>query len=328
MKYKLNKYFLGILAISLLLSGCNKNEDQLATIISNKQNILTFMNSDEFYSTVNKVNKMNFEERNAWEKTKGFNSFGTICDEKMQKVNPEQFKSIEELKTFVASNSEYIQLYTNPNGDIYYVTQDFKNPERYMMNNDKMYIIGTTVFKQFNDVIVTTDIANEEALRLAKNINSLSSNPIFKVRNSMSKIPIQKAKDAYEHYFDRYNDNGIYRLHVYFDTFNYTELTEEGWPKYRMTYFKIMNFVKGFLGIWYGKTLTTTFYYKIESYDDWSGLWQTNGSGTSGTNQPVMTYYDRFVNIKAISDGGPYIYTWDVSVSNTMGCKLGNLDFY
>ena len=131
----------------------------------------------------------------------------------------------------------------------------------------------------------------------------------------------------YEHYFDRYKDVGNYRLHVYFDTFNYFELLDGG-AKYRMTYFKIMNFQKGFLGIWYGKVLTTSFSYLIESYDDWSNLWQTNGNGTSGTNQPVDTYYHRFENIKAIDDQVPYIYSYDVTVSNTMGCRLVNSDFW
>lgn len=89
-----------------------------------------------------------------------------------------------------------------------------------------------------------------------------------------------------------------------------------------------MNFKKGFLGIWYGLKISTSFSYYIESYDDWSGLYQHNYPGTTGTNQPVDTYYDRFPNIKALNDGGPYISDYQVTVTNTAGCRITNQNFW
>lgn len=64
MKIKLTKYILSILAITFVITSCSKTSDELATVTSNKQDILTFKTVDEFNTTVQKVNSMKADERN------------------------------------------------------------------------------------------------------------------------------------------------------------------------------------------------------------------------------------------------------------------------
>ncbi|GAB1414966.1 hypothetical protein MASR2M117_03720 [Paludibacter sp.] len=51
---------------------------------------------EEFNNTLLKVNSMTKSERLEWEKQQGFKSFGTICNEFYETIDPASFKSNEE----------------------------------------------------------------------------------------------------------------------------------------------------------------------------------------------------------------------------------------
>jgi len=187
MKIKLTKYALAVLAITFTfaLTSCSKNEDALATVQNSKQDILTFKTVDEFNETVQKVNSMKPEERIAWENSKGFKSFGTICDEFYKTIEPQNFKTIEDVNTFVASNSDKIQIYENKAGDKYCEVQEFDNSARYLMNEDRMFIVGDSVIKEFSEGRVSTNVANIDVLRKVKSFSDLkvkSTSVIFKAQ--------------------------------------------------------------------------------------------------------------------------------------------------
>jgi hypothetical protein len=176
MKVRLIKYILGISAITFVMTGCSKNEDELASVVSNKQDILTFKTAEEFNTTIQKVNSMKLDERVAWEKSQGFKSFGTICDEFYKTIEPQNFKNIQEINDFIAKNNDKVQIYSNEAGDKYCEVQEFDNSARYLMNKDRMYIIGSKAIKKFNECSVSTDIVNIEALKKAKNYSDFKSN--------------------------------------------------------------------------------------------------------------------------------------------------------
>ena len=102
MKIKLIKALIAILSVSFALTSCSKTSDELASVASTKQDILTFKTTEEFNATVQKVNSMKADERVAWEKSQGFKSFGTICDEFYATIEPQNFKTIEQVNDFVA----------------------------------------------------------------------------------------------------------------------------------------------------------------------------------------------------------------------------------
>ena len=65
-----------------------------------------------------------------------------MCEELYFRINPEEFKSVEQVKDFLASNSEYLQLIEDEDGELTLETLLFKNPNRYFINKDKMFQIN------------------------------------------------------------------------------------------------------------------------------------------------------------------------------------------
>ena len=53
---------------------------------------------------------MNLEELNAYEDSKGYKSFGRKSEQLYAGTDFEKFKSIDEIKAFVESNSEYLKI--------------------------------------------------------------------------------------------------------------------------------------------------------------------------------------------------------------------------
>jgi hypothetical protein len=175
MKNKLTKYVLGILAITFVMTSCSKNEDALATVASTKQDILTFKTVEEFNTTVQKVNTMKPEERIAWEESNGFKSFGTICDEVYKRIDPTKFKSLQEVKDTVNALSDYLEMNQNADGQYYVDLKECSNNARYLLNKDKMYIIGNIAYKSLGEELISDNICNIEKLK-SRNSSNLTDN--------------------------------------------------------------------------------------------------------------------------------------------------------
>ena len=88
MKYKLKKYVLGLLAITLIITSCDKNEEQIASLNTQKNELgykvkngyLAFDNKESFIKTVEFVSKMNDKQRRNWEASIGFESQQSIIN--------------------------------------------------------------------------------------------------------------------------------------------------------------------------------------------------------------------------------------------------------
>ena len=72
MKIKSTKALVAILSITFALTSCSKTSDELASVASTKQDILTFKTVEEFNTSVQMVNSMKPEERIAWKNQKVF----------------------------------------------------------------------------------------------------------------------------------------------------------------------------------------------------------------------------------------------------------------
>jgi len=305
--------------MGMMFTACEK-EDVLNSDTKTKKDILTFKSIEEFNNTLAKVNAMPELERLEWERQQGFKSFGTICDEFYETIEPKKFKSIEEIKSFVSANNDKIQFYENPNGDTYCVTNEFKNLERYILNKDRMYIIGTEAFKKYNEGLVVSDISNIDKLKSAKNYDELDAS--IGIKSIQKSSPIQKASNANVTNADAYNDKVIkgpgwgdddtYRLHVWIST----ELGGSGTKHFSMLCIK--NFYRA-LGIWFFKpdvfvsyNLSSTI---RDSYGNSHPFSYANPSLriTSSNNWP--TFYQDFP-CNPISS--PYFSTYNVTATNTI----------
>jgi len=304
----------------MMFTACEK-EDVINHDTKKKENILIFKSIEEFDNTLAKVNAMTKSERLEWEKQQGFKSFGTICDEFYETIEPEKFKSIEELRNFVTANSNKIQLYNNPNGDVYCVTNEFKNPERYLLNNEKMYIIGIKVFKKLDDGLVVTNISNIDRLNSVEYCDELDTN-IF-LESLQESNTIQKAPNANVTEDDAYDDRVIkgpgwgdddtYRLHVWIST----ELGGYGTTKH-LSMVCIKNFYRA-LGIWFFKpdvfvsySINSTI---SDSYGNSHPFSHSNPSLriTSSNNWPTLVQ-----NFYCNPVSSPYFTSYTVTATNTI----------
>lgn len=324
MKYRLNKYVLGMLVIILALTSCSKNEDALDSVQINEQNILTFTTVNEFDSVLNKVNELTSDERIAWEKSKGFESYGTLSNKIYESANPEEFKNTNEINSFVELNSNYIQLYTDLKGDTYCVPKEFENSERYLLNSDKMYVIGVTAYKKFDRELVSTNIANIKTLQNANKIEEIKTDQRFLISNSMKKSQIYKVTniEAHEATNDAKYGTNTYRIKLWIQTEVFHYATPFDWETYRETEFTITNYSRS-LGIWWGKTLSTTYSIDMTSWDERSDKYDTIIA--SATNHDIGSY-NKTSKIK-MSDGlsndyPPIFANHNCSASNTKGCRV------
>lgn len=105
------------------------------------------------------------EERKTYEESEGYKSFGRQCMEIYNNINPEEFKSMEEIKSFVAANSEYLQLIEEENGDLTLEIALFRNPNRYLLNKDRMFQVGNRVYKAFEGATVSSEPKNTAILK-------------------------------------------------------------------------------------------------------------------------------------------------------------------
>ena len=80
-------------------------------------------------------------------------------------INPDQFSSFEEAKTFIESNSRYLSLVQDENGDYYCEPKGFRNPERYLWNEDGMYIIADKAYKMLEGKYVASSVDDMELLK-------------------------------------------------------------------------------------------------------------------------------------------------------------------
>ena len=236
MKIKNIKYILSVLITIFALTSCDKEELNVAeSQTALKQSILTFSTQEEFTNTMDKVNAMSKVQRLNWEKEQGFKSFGTICDEFYETINPEQFKSIEEVKSFVAKNADKIELYTSSDGETYCVTKDFRNTKRYLINRDKEYKIGVTTYKEEGD-------------------NQAEK---YSVTNSLG---LQKANAAIVTSDEIIDENKIgsdtYRMHIWINTYNYYDTSV--YVTFLKNELKLSNFAR-WLAIWWERTYSTEY---------------------------------------------------------------------
>jgi|GEM_PF-5943993 len=118
---------------------------------------------------------MTKQQRLAWEKEQGFKSFGSKGDSTYENTNPDNFKSKAEMEEFLVKNSNYFEVKTNSNGDKYVDLIEHSNNLRYLMNEDKMFIVGDKAFKSMNNELLSDKLVNFDKVKKAESKNISNS---------------------------------------------------------------------------------------------------------------------------------------------------------
>lgn len=176
------KYVKWAVAIMLLIAmgGCKKeqsDQDIQSFAQSEKKSasakLLRFENFTEFNACLDKVRAMTFDEKNKWEDSIGFYSFGRASDEFYLSLNTQEINPAN-LEQLVKNNSDYLQLLKDENGEFTLESAFWDDARRRLINVDKMYQIGETVFKLFNFGVVSTHVQNIETLKQITEANYLN----------------------------------------------------------------------------------------------------------------------------------------------------------
>ncbi len=279
------KYTFSALVIIFALISCEKDDIAITEPQSAvKQDILSFATQEDFDNTLAKVSTMTKAERNAWEKEQGFKSFGTICDEFYESINPEQFGSLDEVKAFVAKNSDKIELNTNTNDEIFCEPLEFNNGNKYLINSSKMVIIGSKVYKYIDSYLISSSIANVEKMKSFRNLVEVSNNSEYVIINNKG---LMKVASAIEN--TAYKENTIkigsdnYLIKLYLRTNSYYDVADprnlHSGPNFsyafRKTEYRLINYSRRMFIWWVTSynssitgSLTTTDSYNVSSTDN------------------------------------------------------------
>lgn len=149
-----------VLALIFLLTfglfSCSK-DDLVDQNLKNSISDIFYFADDATHNDIrNKVLAMNLDELRAYEDSLGYCSFGRKCDEIYNNIDEDEFLSEEDITKFVEMNSEYLQ-FIDIDGELYLETVLYDNPNRYLINDDKVFQIGEYVYKVFADGMVRTN---------------------------------------------------------------------------------------------------------------------------------------------------------------------------
>jgi hypothetical protein len=170
-----------LIIVVVFLTSCEKEVIENVKNLS-CSNMLYFETVEEYNTELNKVIKMNESELTQWEKSKGFISLGIEAERFYKSIDPNKFKSNDEIKQFVDENSSYLQLIEDKNGELELETKFFNRIERYFLNKDNMFQIGDSVYKVFESATIIASTADIDILsQVSDNINYYKQNANFRI---------------------------------------------------------------------------------------------------------------------------------------------------
>lgn len=246
-----------------------------------------------------------------------------MCDEIFDNVNPKDFKTLDEIKEFVNANSTFIELYKDANGELYCVPKELENNERFLMNKDKMYIVGETVYKKFDKGFVTTKIENIEKLRGVSIPEEIMSNPGYSF-HCTKRAPFLKSinLESYERTNDVKIGSDTYRLSLWVQTEDYMILDPINLRTDRETEYTLTNYAR-WLGVWWARSYNTSYNIYLESSD-----YTTNKSQVIDESAVNVSIKSRNISRRMLITEGitteysPYFSYIQCTASNAKGCKV------
>lgn len=199
-KVKLIIATLLVVAIGAAIFWACEKENVDSTLIKqknfNSNGLMYFSNFEEFSNTLDMLLTMDFNELCSYENLNAYTSFGRECEELyINSLEVDSLSTDEEIQNFVDEHSDRVQIFTDYDNEQLYVPILFDHPFRYVINNNRMFQIDSTIYKVFNSGIVSTSSNNyNDLLDLSEsNLQYIDSNSIFQyIPNSTPYIMFEK----------------------------------------------------------------------------------------------------------------------------------------
>ncbi|MBO4613586.1 MAG: hypothetical protein J5709_00555 [Bacteroidales bacterium] len=148
-------YVLAVCALAMFNSGCEKEnlkEDCLSNV---NCKYVFYKDMEDYDNRLREIITMTREERERYELSQGYESFGTYCEKLYESINPESFRSFDEVVTYVEKNKDYLELIEDENGEYTLEVVNRNKIERYMYGVDKIFVIKDSAYKVLDDNMVS-----------------------------------------------------------------------------------------------------------------------------------------------------------------------------
>lgn len=163
----MKKFFSFLLIASIVgvtLFGCKKEDVNPNTTFKNGMSIRHFENFLELKSEMDNITDMDFDELLEYESELNFNSYGKnaylLVEELTGDTTMLSGEMLSQIEQYYPQYFVILEEDTNFLVDVRYGNTPFS----FIMNENRMFIIGDSVYKVFDNCLVITDIANIEDL--------------------------------------------------------------------------------------------------------------------------------------------------------------------
>jgi len=171
-RWSVRKVVGGIGAIVLIAAGvlyaCHKDGAKSISKNDIGDNMRHFPSWEAVYNEVNTLFTMSREDLTAYEQSIGFQSFGSKANaiyypiaESIMENNIEL--DVDKAMEYISQYPQYLQL-VNEDGENSFIPKYDCNPFRYVMNNDRMFRVGDSVYKVFDCVLLGIPAEKAESL--------------------------------------------------------------------------------------------------------------------------------------------------------------------
>ena len=163
----MKKFFSFLLIASIVgvtLFGCKKEDVNPNTTLKNGMSIRCFDDFQELQSEMENIANMDFDELLEYESELNFNSYGKnaylLVEELTGDTTMLSGEMLSQIEQYYPQYFVILEEDTNFLVDVRYGNTPFS----FIMNENRMFIIGDSVYKVFDNCLVITDIANIEDL--------------------------------------------------------------------------------------------------------------------------------------------------------------------
>ncbi len=150
-----------IITMSFLTTACQKVDNSLADNDKYNKSILKFRSFGEFKTIYEEHrNLQNNELNSALKSAFNFSSFSEEADEFYESINIEAFANKEEAEAFIHLNPKYLHIHYDTDNAMHVEPLLADNPFRIYINEDRLFQIGDTVMRVFEDAVLGTKASN------------------------------------------------------------------------------------------------------------------------------------------------------------------------
>lgn len=273
MDTKTNSIVAVLLIVVSLFSSCTKEENKIST-----NNAVKISSSIPFFANVKAVEQAidfamsadSLQTLVNYEESEYRASIGRLSDVFYAQVDPEQFKSEEQVLRFVEKNSVYMDTLIDENKEISVEPKFSNNIFRYVANSDGLFYVADTIFKIFKNGIMFAEkkYTNEISLLREEDLTTIDSSIFTWINFKSGKGGSHSATCNYTKQFSNTAQDGRDRLVVEFCLLEFPISF-----LYYMPYLKIKS-QRRFI-FWWSKSRNITLSLDFKIHYSVNGYWET-----------------------------------------------------